>query len=60
MKDLVQSGRVLRGTGYLLVTIGLLVQDWTPLLLLMLVALGGEWRSRRPARGVAGVAEGQL
>lgn len=60
MKDLVQSGRVLRGTGYLLVTIGLLLQDWTPLLLLVLIALGSEWRSRHPARGVAGVAEGQL
>jgi len=59
MMKLALPGKALQVTGYLLVAIALLAQDWTPLLLLVMVALGGEWRSRRPARQMAGVAQGQ-
>lgn len=59
MENRVLPGKALQGVAYLLLAVALLAQDWTPLLLLVLIALFGEWRSRRSTRAMASIAEGR-
>lgn len=55
MRDCMLTGRKLQVTAWVLLLVALLADDWSPVLLLVIVALVVEWRQNAAARRAAEV-----